>query len=113
VAFGANHTLTEDEFKDLVTKSVQSIRNAETGAANCDAEFKVIDDHTRAVWKQSAKQLQDSFVQDLYALQGYRNIWYTGYAWSAPYSSTVWTFTDTVLARLLEDLDDRNYRAIW
>jgi hypothetical protein len=113
VAFGANHTLTEDEFKDLVTKSVQSIQNAETGAANCDAEFKVIDDHTRAVWKQSAKQLQDSFVQDLYALQGYRNIWYTGYAWSAPYSSTVWTFTDTVLARLLEDLDDRNYRAIW
>jgi hypothetical protein len=105
VIFGANYTLSGDEFRSLVTKSVQDIQAAGTVAGTCEAEFKATSDHTRAMWKQSAEQLQSGFVQDLYALQGYRGIWYTGYAWSAPYSSTVWAFTDTVLAKLLEDVE--------
>jgi hypothetical protein len=105
VVFGANYTLTGDEFKELVTKSVQDIQDAGTITTKCDAEFKAISDHTRALWKQSAEQLQNGLVQDLYALQGYRSIWYTGYAWSAPYTSTVWAFTDTVLEKLLADLE--------
>jgi hypothetical protein len=108
VIFGANYTLNEDKFKDMVARSVKDIQDAGTVAEKCEVEFKAISDHTRAMWKQSAEQLQSGFVQDLYALQGYRSIWYTGYAWSAPYSSTVWAFTNTVLAKLLEDLEGGN-----
>jgi CRP-like cAMP-binding protein len=31
-------------------------------------------------------------------------MWYTGYVWAAPYSSTVWAYTDSVLAKLLADI---------
>ena len=104
VVFGANYTLTVDEIKDLTTKSIKKLQEVGTIAGKCATEFKAVSDHTRPHWKQSAEQLRAGFVQKLYALQGYRNIWYTGYAWAVPYSSTVWAFTDTVLERLLEDL---------
>jgi hypothetical protein len=52
VIFGANYTLSGDEFKSLVTKSVQGIQDAGTVAGTYDAEFKAISDHTRAMWKQ-------------------------------------------------------------
>jgi hypothetical protein len=37
-------------------------------------------------------------------LQGYKSTWYTGSVWGAPYSSTLWAYTDTVLLKLLADL---------
>jgi hypothetical protein len=57
------------------------------------------------VWKQGEKVLRDGFVQDLYALQGHRGVWYSGSVWAAQYSSTVWAFTDTVLEKLKADLE--------
>jgi hypothetical protein len=104
VIFGANHTVSRDEFTSLVLKSVKDIQDAGTVASNCEAEFKALSDHSRPWWPQSADQLRAGFVQDLYSLQGYENMWYTGYAWGAQYSSTVWAFTDTVLEKLLVDL---------
>lgn len=108
VIIGANYTLTVDDFKDLTTKSIAKLQDAGTIAGKCATEFKAVSDHTRPLWKQSAAQLQAGFVQDLYALQGYRNMWYTGYAWAEPYSSTIWAFTDSVLKRMLEDLEADN-----
>lgn len=106
VIFGANYTVTKDEFTRLVLKSVKDIQNAGTVPSNCDAEFKALSDHSRPSWPQSAEQLRAGFVQDLYDLQGYNDMWYTGYAWGAQYSSTVWAFTDTVLEKMLGDLTD-------
>ena len=61
-------------------------------------------DHSRPQWYLSAEELKAGFVQDLYALQNYRGIWYSGYSWAAPYSSTVWAFTETVVPLILKDL---------
>lgn len=105
VVFGANHGISVDDFKQLSVESVQDIQNAGTVEGECEAEFKAISEHTRPWWPESADRMRAGFVQDLYALQGYQNMWYTGYAWAAPYSSTVWAFTDTVLERLLDDLN--------
>ncbi|KAL6167952.1 hypothetical protein ACJQWK_05621 [Exserohilum turcicum] len=111
VVFGANYTVSAEGLKELVRKSVGdvlregAVGNATADPAHCDVDFKAVSDHTRPWWPQSAEELRKGFVQDLYSLQGYRNIWYTGYAWGAQYSSTVWAFTDTVLKRMLTDLD--------
>jgi hypothetical protein len=104
VVLGVNYTVSNDEYKKLVTEGVQKIQSAGTVSGNCTVEFKAMSDHTRPVWKQSAEQLKAGFVQDLYSLQGYKNTWYTGSVWGAPYSSTLWNYTDTVLPKLLADL---------
>jgi hypothetical protein len=104
VIFGANYTVSPDEFTSLVLNSIKDIQEAGTVPASCEAEFKALSEHSRPWWPQSAEQLQAGFVQDLYALQGYKDMWYSGYAWGAHYSSMVWAFTDTVLERLLGDL---------
>ena len=54
---------------------------------------------------QSVDEFKAGFVQDLYALQGHKDTWYTGGLWCPDYSSNVWAFTDTVLPKLLEGLD--------
>jgi hypothetical protein len=104
VILGANYTISSAEYKWLVAEGVQKIQDAGTVTGNCTVEFKAMSDHTRPVWKQSAAQLKEGFVQDLYSLQGYKNMWYTGSIWGAPYSSTLWAYTDTVLPKLLADL---------
>ncbi|KAH7086940.1 hypothetical protein FB567DRAFT_526599 [Paraphoma chrysanthemicola] len=104
IIFGSNTTLPAEEFKKIVTTSVHTLQEAGTIQGNCSVDFKAISEHTRPQWKLTPQQLKDGFVQELYALQGYRATWYTGYAWAAPYSSTVWAFTDDVLVRLLADL---------
>jgi hypothetical protein len=104
VILGANYSLETTEFTRLVTESVKKLQDAGTVAGNCSVEIKAMSNHTRPVWKQTAEQMKEGFVQDLYALQGHRGMWYTGYVWAAPYSSTVWAYTDSVLAKLLADI---------
>ncbi|KAL5114718.1 hypothetical protein ACEQ8H_007387 [Pleosporales sp. CAS-2024a] len=108
VVMGANYTISSEEYKRLVVEGVQKISQAGTVECNCTVDFEAMSDHTRPVWKQSAEQLQAGFVQDLYALQGHRGMWYTGSVWGAPYSSTLWNFTDTVLPKLLADIGQAN-----
>ncbi|KAH9862618.1 hypothetical protein IAQ61_010036 [Plenodomus lingam] len=90
VIFGANFTLTAGIFKDLVADSVQKLQDGGAVTGRCETDFKAVSNHSRPMWKQSAEQIQAGFVQDLYGLQGHRGMWYVGYAWSAPYSSTIW-----------------------
>jgi hypothetical protein len=104
VVLGANDTISADDYKELVMKSVQKLQEKGTVTGNCSVEFEAMSDHTRPVWKQSSEQLKEGFVQQLYALQGYKSTWYTGSVWGAPYSSTLWAYTDTVLLKLLADL---------
>ncbi|KAF2035751.1 hypothetical protein EK21DRAFT_96390 [Setomelanomma holmii] len=89
VVFGANYTMSTDEFKDIVTKSVRKLQEAGTLQGNCSVDFKASSDHTRPQWKLTAQQLKDGFVQDLYALHRYRSTWYTGYAWGGRHTAVL------------------------
>jgi hypothetical protein len=108
VILGANFTLSVDNFKKLVVEGVQKLQDAGTVTAKCSVEFRATSDHARPVWKQTAEQLKEGFVQDLYSLQGHKATWYTGSVWAAPYSSTIWAYTDTVLPKLLADIKSEN-----
>ncbi|KAF1842662.1 FAD/NAD(P)-binding domain-containing protein [Cucurbitaria berberidis CBS 394.84] len=104
IIVGANYTLSLDDVKNLVLEGTKRLEDAGTVTEECGVEFKSSSDHSRPQWKQTAEQLQSGLVQKLYGLQGYRGIWYVGYVWGAPYSSTIWAFTDTVLLKLLDDI---------
>jgi hypothetical protein len=106
VVLGANYTISADDVKKIVTESVKHLQDIGTVTGNYSVEFKAMGDYTRPVWKQSAGELKEGFVQKLYALQGHKSTWYTSSGWGAPYSSTLWEYTDTVLPKLLADLNE-------
>jgi hypothetical protein len=107
VILGADYTLSVPEFTRILTESVQKLADAGTVTGTCSVEIKATSDHTRPVWKQSKEQMEAGFVQELYGLQGRKGMWYSGNVWAAPYSSTVWAYTDEVIRKMLEDIKDK------
>ncbi|EUC37469.1 hypothetical protein COCCADRAFT_85619 [Bipolaris zeicola 26-R-13] len=105
VVFGANYTLSTPEFQQLVRDRVQDVIRAgsvnTTATANCEITFRASSDHSRPWWPQDAAKIQSGFVSKVNSLQGYKGMWFAGYAWGAPYSSTVWAVVDTVLERMV------------
>lgn len=49
----------------------------------------------------SPESIAKGFYKDLYALQGYRNTWYTGAAFHTQDSSMLWNYTETSVLPLL------------
>jgi phytoene dehydrogenase-like protein len=106
LVFGANHSIEPEEAKQIIAENVRKLINSSAFGASqvCNIVFKTFVNHHGISWRQTVEQLREGFVQKLYALQGHQATWYTGYLWSSPYSSNVWAYTETVLARLLQSL---------
>ncbi|KAK7192843.1 hypothetical protein DPSP01_012946 [Paraphaeosphaeria sporulosa] len=106
VMLGANFSLTYEEAKVIVTSSVQKLVQAGTlnHTGDCEVDIKALSAHNGVLWPRESETLEQGFVQKLYSLQGHRSTWWTGRSWCEEYSSNVWTFTDTVLERLLKSL---------
>lgn len=54
--------------------------------------------------RMEAEAIRAGFYRRLGALQGYRDVWWTGAAWHTHDSGLLWRFTDGVVDRLLEIL---------
>ncbi|KAF1948364.1 FAD/NAD(P)-binding domain-containing protein [Byssothecium circinans] len=106
--FSTNYSITHDEVKATVAQNVQNLVDARTlnYTANCEIDFRAFADHTGVTWPRGRTELENGFVQKLYGLQGWRSTWWTGRSWTGYYSSAVWTFTDTVLERMIGALGD-------
>jgi hypothetical protein len=106
VLFSTNYTITDDEAKETILENIQNVVKAGTlnYTGTCEPSYRAFVDHRGVLWPETKEALENGFVQRLYELQGYRNTWWTGRSWTGYYSSTVWTFTDTVLERMLKSL---------
>jgi hypothetical protein len=107
IIFGSQVPLSANQTKEAILAEMQTMY--ESGAfppinGPPSSEVVAISNHSQVMWGQSVEQLKSGFVQDLYALQGHKNTWYTGGLWCPDYSSNVWAFTDTVLPKLLKGL---------
>lgn len=102
--FSTNYSITVDEAKATIAQNVQKVVAAGTlnYTGECKVEYKAFADHTGVIWPPTKEALQEGFVQTLNGLQGYRSTWWTGRSWTGYYTSNVWTFTDTVLERMLK-----------
>ena len=89
--------------KQLVRDSLKNIGDA--GTFNTKRiDFEAFSDHSPIQLRPSAADLQAGFYSRLYALQGLRNTFYTGSAWTSDMSSILWVFTETILPGLLAGL---------
>lgn len=109
IFFGAEDNLSEIEAKEVIIAEMETLYDGGAfppiGSNTPSSEVVAISNHSSITWGQSVEQLEAGFVQDLYALQGHKDTWYTGGLWCPDYSSNVWAFTDTVLPKLLEGMD--------
>lgn len=102
---GANFTVSAADVRKLTEEGVQKLVDAGTVNGTCEVEFRAQSDHTRPLWIGVDKgDMERGFVQELYSLQGYKGMWYSGASWAAPYSSTVWEYTDTVLEKVVGEV---------
>jgi hypothetical protein len=101
-------TWTAEQATAAILAEMENLYDAGTFSPTSGTEprssIAQISDHSSARWGQSVAQLKAGFIQDLYALQGHKNTWYTGGLWCPDYSSNVWAFTDTVLPKLLKGI---------
>ncbi|KAH8655460.1 hypothetical protein BX600DRAFT_439976 [Xylariales sp. PMI_506] len=107
--FTSQIDMSADEAKAAIVAQMQTLYDGgafpPVTGDTASSEVVAISNHSSVVWGQSAEELQAGFVQDLYALQGHKDTWYTGGLWCPDYSSTVWAFTDTLLPKLLESIE--------
>ncbi len=103
-----DHTLTlpqarqviQGSFDKMVEKGVVQLQEGQ----GKELTFHLLEPHGLVSAHADVKDLKKGFVQKLNALQGRREMWYTGAAWGVHISTSLWIFTDTVLERVVKSL---------
>lgn len=52
----------------------------------------------------TAEAVSSGLIQQQVALQGLRSTWYTGAAWSAPFSTVLWEYNKVLLPSVIEGI---------
>ncbi|KAL2176435.1 fumarate reductase/succinate dehydrogenase flavoprotein-like protein [Thermothelomyces heterothallicus CBS 202.75] len=67
-------------------------------------DYAIFADHGPMHARVSAADLRAGFIQQLYSLQGRRNTFYTGAAFSAGFSTVLWEFNKVLLPKVVKGL---------
>ena len=71
-------------------------------ASSKDLVIKSWSDHGAMHMYVTKEDLQNNFIQKMYALQGRRATWYTGGAWGVHFQSVLWAFNDIIIPKMLK-----------
>jgi len=95
--------MTDDEVKaDILATNARLVERLGYPALNATPKFVGFNAHNPFELTVSTQAISDGFYGRLEALQGRRQTWWTGAAWQAQDSSSLWSFTeDTVLPKLV------------
>lgn len=85
--------LVQSQFNKLMSKG--TIPNS-----NIPLEFVNVAVHGAMHMHTDVSNVQNGFVQQMYALQGRRSTYFTGAAWSAGYQNILWEFDDVILQNM-------------
>jgi hypothetical protein len=72
--------------------------------ALCDAHIVTLASHSPYDLQVSARDIEDGFYQQLYALQGKKRTFYTGAAFAGHDSGELWDFTEELLRKIVVHL---------
>lgn len=92
--YNAETDVSEDTVK---AESLAAIKRL-TGET---ADFLVFGNHTPYQLSVSGDAIRKGFYNSLNALQGHRNTWYTGAAFLAHHTASLWNYTETLLPDML------------
>ncbi|KAJ6124594.1 hypothetical protein N7471_011911 [Penicillium samsonianum] len=65
------------------------------------AEFLVFGSHTPYQLSVAASAIENGFYNSLNALQGHRNTWYSGAAFLAHHTASLWNYTEVLLPKMI------------
>ncbi|KAL8939850.1 MAG: hypothetical protein Q9216_003138 [Gyalolechia sp. 2 TL-2023] len=97
VKFGASTALSDRAVKASIVSALSKLRTAGTIPTASTPEFVAYNSHTPYQLHVSADAIRAGFYKNLTALQGQRNTWWTGAAFSKHSSSDLWAFTEGLM----------------
>lgn len=95
----------EDEMKALIGESIDNMIAAGTiPESNGTLSFPIFANHGKMHPRLTAEAVSSGLIQQQVALQGLRSTWYTGAAWSAPFSTVLWEYNKVLLPSVIEGI---------
>jgi hypothetical protein len=96
---------TTKSMQALIAKTINTmIKSGVLPASNGTLEFVKFSNHGKMHTRFSADTLRTGIVQKQVALQGHRSTYYTGAAFSAPFSTVLWEYNRVLLPRVIKGL---------
>lgn len=96
---------TTESMQALIAKTINTmIKTGVLPPSNGTLEFVKFDNHGKMHTRFSADTLRTGIVQKQVALQGHRSTFYTGAAFSAPFSTVLWEYNKVLLPRVIKGL---------
>lgn len=96
---------TSDSIKELITRSIDKmVVTGTVNGTNGTASFPYFANHGLMHSRVSGEELKKGFIAKQNALQGRRATWYTGAAFSAGFSTILWSYNDILLPSVIEGL---------
>lgn len=103
-AVGTEEDNTES-MQALIAKTIDTmIESGVLPTSNGTLEFVKFDNHGKMHTRFSATALRTGIVQKQVALQGHRSTYYTGAAFSAPFSTVLWEYNKVLLPSVIKGL---------
>jgi hypothetical protein len=100
-------TMTDKEVKAAIVADLKRYQKA-NGIEPTEPEFMAFSNHSPYNMQVGSEATKNGFYQDMYALQGERNTFWSGATWKAHDSSSTWAFTkNIVLPKLMKSLESR------
>lgn len=95
----------KDQAQAMVRQNIAKLAAGGIVPATADPaaelEIRAWADHGAMHMHVDASELRSGFIQKLYALQGRRETWWTGGAFSVQFQSILWAFDDILLPKML------------
>lgn len=88
---------TEAAARQLVFEDLRRMNDAGTFPINRNPEIIALESHAPTSMMVSVEDVRDGFYKRLYALQGQRSTYYTGYSFCTDYSAQLWNYTRVIV----------------
>lgn len=98
--YGSPTSLSPEQVKRDIIASVRQLQKAGT-IPTSTPEFAVFSSHSPFEFTVPSSAIQAGFYRKLNALQGHRQVFYTGAAFHTHDSSMLWQFTEALLSRIV------------
>ncbi|KAL4921489.1 hypothetical protein BDW62DRAFT_129573 [Aspergillus aurantiobrunneus] len=88
---------TQEDAQQLVLEDLGRMRDAGTFPITQQPEIIALESHSPSSIMVPVDDVRDGFYRKLYALQGQRSTYYTGYSFCTDYSAQLWNYTLSVV----------------
>ncbi|KAL4998502.1 hypothetical protein BDV10DRAFT_201203 [Aspergillus recurvatus] len=103
-----NGSFTEEDAKQLVLDDLRRMGEAGTYPVSEHPEIVAFESHWPTSMMVPVDDVRGGFYRKLYALQGQRSTYYTGYAFYTDYSTQLWNYTRAIVEMMAAELSSLN-----